>query len=383
LNDIPIEDWRTYFIWHLLSNSAPYMGSSFVAEDFDFFSRKLSGTPSQGERWKRVLRSVNAAMGEGLGQAFVAKTFSPEAKDLAERMVQDLLSAYRVNIKGLDWMTEETKEKALEKLNSFTVKIGYPDEWRDYSALDLDGDSWLENVMIARVFNNRFHLAKIGKPVDKLEWGMSPQTVNAYYNPLGNEIVFPAAIMQPPFFGINQTLAENYGSMGAIIGHEITHGFDDMGSQFDAQGNMVNWWTDADRAEFEARAGVLVNQFNDYQVFDDLNVNGELTLGENIADLGGLKMAYLAFQMRSEILGGQPDIDGLSPSQQFFTAWARSWRTNARDESLRLQVNTDPHSPHMFRANSPLGNLPEFAEAFGLTTDAPMVLDAAERASIW
>jgi putative endopeptidase len=216
-----------------------------------------------------------------------------------------------------------------------------------------------------------------------MEWGMSPQTVNAYYNPLGNEIVFPAAILQPPFFGMEQSLAENYGSMGAIIGHEITHGFDDMGSQFDAQGNMVNWWTEADRVEFEKRADVLVEQFNNYLVIDDLYVNGELTLGENIADLGGLKMAYKAFQMRSEALGGQADADGMTPAQQFFTAWARSWRQNSRDEALRLQVNTDPHSPEKFRANSPLGNLPEFAEAFGLTTDAPLIREAGERASIW
>jgi putative endopeptidase len=383
LAEVTMEDWKTYMSWHLLTSSAPYMASAFVDEDFDFYSRKLSGTPSNRERWERVLRSVNGAMGEGLGQAFVAKTFSPEAKTLAETMVQDLLAAYRIGIADLDWMTDTTKAKALEKLNAFTVKIGYPDEWRNYSMLDLSGDSWLENVLIAREFNNRFNLAKIGKPVDKNEWGMSPQTVNAYYNPLGNEIVFPAAILQPPFFGLEQTLAENYGSMGAIIGHEITHGFDDMGSQFDAQGNMVNWWTEEDRAEFDKRAAVLVEQFNNYLAIDDLYVNGELTLGENIADLGGLKMAYMAFQLRAERLGGLPDVNDLTPEQQFFTAWARSWRQNSRDESLKLQVNTDPHSPEKFRANGPLGNLQEFADAFGLTSEAPMIRDASERASIW
>jgi putative endopeptidase len=383
LKEASLEDWKTYLTWHMLTNSAPYMASAFVEEDFDFYSRKLSGTPANRERWERVLGSVNGAMGEGLGQAFVAKTFSPEAKTLAETMVQDLLAAYRVGIADLEWMTDATKAKALEKLNAFTVKIGYPDEWRDFSNLDLSGDSWLENVLIGRMFDSRYNLAKIGKPVNKMEWGMSPQTVNAYYNPLGNEIVFPAAILQPPFFGMEQSLAENYGSMGAIIGHEITHGFDDMGSQFDAQGNMVNWWTEADRVEFEKRADVLVEQFNNYLVIDDLYVNGELTLGENIADLGGLKMAYKAFQMRSEALGGQADADGMTPAQQFFTAWARSWRQNSRDEALRLQVNTDPHSPEKFRANSPLGNLPEFAEAFGLTTDAPLIREAGERASIW
>jgi predicted metalloendopeptidase len=383
LKEVPLEDWKTYMSWHMLTNSAPFMASAFVDEDFDFYSRKLSGTPTNRERWERVLRSVNGAMGEGLGQAFVAKTFSPEAKALAETMVQDLLAAYRLGIAELDWMTDTTKEKALEKLNAFTVKIGYPDEWRDFSNLDLSGDSWLENVLIGRMFDSRYNLAKIGKPVNKMEWGMSPQTVNAYYNPLGNEIVFPAAILQPPFFGLEQSLAENYGSMGAIIGHEITHGFDDMGSQFDAQGNMVNWWTEEDRAEFEKRADVLVEQFNNYLVMDDLYVNGELTLGENIADLGGLKMAYRAFQLRSEKLGGQPDVNGMTPSQQFFTAWARSWRQNSREEALRLQVNTDSHSPGMFRANGPLGNLPEFAEAFGLTADAPLIREASNRASIW
>jgi len=383
LADVTMEDWKTYMSWHLLTSSAPYMASAFVDEDFDFFSRKLSGTPVNRERWERVLRSVNGAMGEGLGQAFVAKTFSPEAKLLAETMVQDLLAAYRVGIEELDWMTETTKAKALEKLSAFNVKIGYPDKWRDYSMLDLSGDSWLENVLIAREFNNRFNLAKIGKPVDKGEWGMSPQTVNAYYHPLHNEIVFPAAILQPPFFGLEQTMPENYGSMGAIIGHEITHGFDDMGSQFDAHGNMSNWWTEEDRAEFEKRAAVLVEQFNNYHVVDDLYVNGELTLGENIADLGGLKMAFAAFQLRAEMIGGLPEVNGLTPEQQFFTAWARSWRQNSRPEALKLQVNTDPHSPEKFRANGPLGNLQEFADAFDLTTDAPMIREASDRASIW
>jgi predicted metalloendopeptidase len=383
LVDLPLDDWKVYLQWHLLTACAPFMNSALVAEDFDFYSRKLSGVPENRERWERVLGSVNGGLGDALGQAFVARTFSPEAKALAERMVQDLLAAYRTGIQELDWMTDTTKAKALEKLDAFTVKICYPDKWRDYSRLELDGRTWMENVLITRVFNNRFDLAKIGKPVDKTEWGMSPQTVNAYYNPLANEIVFPAAILQPPFFGLEQTLAENYGSMGAIIGHEITHGFDDMGSQFDAQGNMVNWWSERDREEFEKRSAVLVEQFDAYVAIDDLHVDGELTLGENIADLGGLKMAYMAFRDRAARIGGLPDVGGLTPEQQFFTAWARSWRQNSRDEALKLQVNTDPHSPEIFRANGPLGNLPQFAEAFGLTADAPMVREAADRAEIW
>jgi putative endopeptidase len=279
-------------------------------------------------------------------------------------------------------MTEATRAKALEKLDAFTVKIGYPDKWRDYSGLELEAGSWVGNLFAAAEFNNRFELAKIGQPVDPTEWGMSPQTVNAYYNPLGNEIVFPAAILQPPFFGLEQTLAENYGSMGAIIGHEITHGFDDMGSQFDAEGNLVNWWTDTDREEFERRAAVLVEQFNGYEALDGLFVDGELTLGENIADLGGLQMAYLAFQKRGA-MELQPIVNGLTPNQQFFTAWARSWRENFRPESLKMQVLTDEHAPNHFRANGPLSNLPQFASAFRLDESAPMVRPAAERAEIW
>lgn len=382
LADQPLETWRDYLRWHLLTRSAPYLTSEFVAEDFDFYSRKLSGTVENRDRWERVLGSINGTMGDPLGRAFVGRTFSPDAKKLAQTMVADLLDAYRGRLQELPWMTDETKVKALEKLDSFTVKIGYPDKWRDYSNLHLTGDTWVENVFAATAFNNRFELAKIGKPVDKTEWGMSPQTVNAYYNPLGNEIVFPAAILQPPFFGLEQSLAANYGSMGAIIGHEITHGFDDMGSQFDAEGNLVNWWTDADREEFERRAAVLVEQFDAYVAVDDLHVNGELTLGENIADLGGLQMAYLAFQKRGS-LELQPIVDGLTPNQQFFTAWARSWRENFRAETLKMQVLTDEHAPNHFRANGPLGNLPEFASAFRLDESAPMVRPAAERAQIW
>lgn len=382
LTDQPLESWRDYLRWHLITRSAPYLSSTFVDEDFDFYSRKLSGTKKNRDRWERVLGSVNRSMGDALGRAFVARTFSPEAKKLAQTMVADLLDAYRVRLAELPWMTDATKAKALEKLDSFTVKIGYPDQWRDYSNLILEGDSWIENLFAAAIFNNRFQLAKIGKPVDKTEWGMSPQTVNAYYNPLGNEIVFPAAILQPPFFGLEQTLAQNYGSMGAIIGHEITHGFDDMGSQFDAEGNLTNWWTDADRQEFDRRAAVLVEQFDGYAALPDLHVNGELTLGENIADLGGLQMAYRAFQKRGS-MELQPIVDGLTPNQQFFTAWARSWRENFRDETLRMQVLTDEHAPNHFRANGPLSNLPQFADAFRLDESAPMVRPASERAEIW
>ena len=370
--------WRDYLRWHLITRSAPFLSEAFVDEDFDFFTRQLSGTEKNQERWERVLSSANGAMGDALGQAFVKATFSPEAKEVALTMVDDLLSAFGERLSQLEWMTDETKIHAQEKLASFTVKIGYPDKWRDYSELEMDSNSWIGNVFAATRFNNRFELAKIGKPVDKTEWAMSPQTVNAYYNPLANEIVFPAAILQPPFFGLEQTLAENYGSMGAIIGHEVTHGFDDMGSQFDAAGNLSNWWTDADREEFDRRTAVLVEQFNNYVAVDDLHVNGELTLGENIADLGGVQMAYLALQKRESLTSEQPSSD-----QMFFMAWARSWRENARPEGLKLQINTDPHSPNHFRANGPLSNFPAFADAFELTEDSPMVREASSRVEIW
>jgi len=370
--------WREYLRWHLISRSAPFLNDAFVEERFDFYARKLSGVQKNQERWERVLGSANDAMGDALGQAFVAKTFSPEAKTVALTMVDDLLDAFRGRIDQLEWMTAETKVKAQEKLSSFTVKIGYPDKWRDYSGLEMNNGSWIGNVFAANRFNNQFDLAKIGKPVDPTEWGMSPQTVNAYYNPLANEIVFPAAILQPPFFGLDQSLAENYGSMGAIIGHEVTHGFDDMGSQFDAAGNLSNWWTEADREEFDRRTAILVEQFDNYVAVDDLHVNGSLTLGENIADLGGIQMAYLALKKRESMTSAESNSD-----QVFFMAWARSWRENARPEGLKLQINTDPHSPNHFRANGPLGNFPAFAEAFHLDASSPMVREASSRVEIW
>lgn len=382
LTEVPLPQWKAYLRWQLLTRSASYLSSDFVNEDFDFFGRKLNGRQAKSDRWKRVLGSVNGGLGEALGQAFVERAFTPEAKALALSMVDDLLAAYRIGLQDLAWMTPATREAALEKLASFTVKIGYPDEWQDFSELELQDGPWVRNVFTATAFQNAVDLARIGKPTDRSLWGMSPQTVNAYYNPLSNEIVFPAAIMQPPFFGLELTLAENYGAMGGIIGHEITHGFDDMGSQFDAQGNLVNWWTEEDLAEFEARSQILVEQFDAYVAIDDLHVNGELTLGENIADLGGIKMAYKAFQMRAA-QEPQGMVNGYTPEQQFFRAWARAWRENTRPESLKVQVNTDPHSPNHFRANGPLGNLQEFADAFGLGEDSPMMRPISGRADIW
>ncbi|MFK5957091.1 MAG: M13 family metallopeptidase [Planctomycetota bacterium] len=378
LVEVDLATWREYLRWHLITRSAPFLNQALVEEDFDFYSRKLSGTEQNQTRWERVLGSANGAMGDALGQAFVKVAFSPEAKSAALTMVNDLLAAFRVRLGSLEWMTEETKARAVEKLDSFTVKIGYPDVWRDYTSLEMNQGSWIGNMFAASNFNNRFELAKIGKPVDKAEWGMSPQTVNAYYNPLANEIVFPAAILQPPFFSLDQSLAENYGSMGAIIGHEITHGFDDMGSQFDADGNLSNWWTAADREEFDRRTAILVKQFDAYVAVDDLHVNGSLTLGENIADLGGVQMAYLAFKTRESLNSVKGNSD-----QDFFTAYVRSWRGNTRPAAMKLQINTDPHAPGHFRANGPLGNFPAFAEAFHLDASAPMVRAASDRAEIW
>lgn len=382
LAEKPIEDWRAYLRWHLLSRAAPYLSKDFAREDFDFHGRVLSGREVMRERWKRVQASINDGLGEALGQAYVERAFGPEAKQLALTMVEDLLAAYRVRLREVEWMGEETRAAALRKLDSFTVKIGYPDRWQDWSGLQLDDAPWVRNVFAASAFNAEVALARIGKPTDRSLWAMSPQTLNAYYNPLANEIVFPAAIMQPPFFSVDQPMAANYGAMGAIIGHEITHGFDDLGSQFDPAGNLEDWWTAEDRAEFERRAAVLVEQYDAYVAIDDLHVDGQLTLGENIADLGGLKMAHAAFMNRSarEL---QSIGDGWSREQQFFRAWARTWRENFRPETLKLQVQTDEHAPNRFRANGPLENLPAFAEAFGLDESAPMVRPASARAEVW
>jgi putative endopeptidase len=297
-------------------------------------------------------------------------------------MIEDLRGAIEERISNLQWMSAETKERALEKLGTFRAKIGYPDEWRDYSKLEIGTDSYLANVRAGRLFESRRNLAKIGQPIDRNEWGMSPQTINAYYSPVMNEIVFPAAIMQPPFFDGDIDDAVNYGAMGSVIGHEFMHGFDDQGSRFDAQGNMVSWWSEEDRSRFEERTARLVEQYGDFVAVDDLHVNGELTLGENIGDLAGLTMAYYALQSALE---GQEreEIDGFTPEQRFFLSYAQAWRRNYRDEGLKLQVNTDPHSPANFRVLGPLANMPEFAAAFGCEEGDAMVLAAGERAEIW
>lgn len=378
----PVADWQAYFRWNWLSSLAPYLSQPLVDENFAFYGKTLTGAEQLRDRWKRVLETIDGSIGEALGQLYVAEYFPPESKTRMLALVKNLRAALRDRLKTLEWMDEPTRTKALAKLDAFGVKIGYPDKWIDYSKLVIDRGPYAANVLRAREFNVRRDLAKIGKPVDRIEWGMTPPTVNAYYNPTMNEIVFPAGILQPPLFDAKADDAVNYGGIGAVIGHEMTHGFDDQGRQFDAQGNLTDWWTPESAKRFTERSAGIVKQFSGYSVFEDLRVNGELTQGENIADLGGVKIAYAALH---KALAGKPEekIDDFTPDQRFFLSWATVWRTNQRDESLRLQVNTDPHSPAKFRVNGPLANLPEFAKAFDVPESASMRRGVTERVEIW
>jgi putative endopeptidase len=380
LREVPVDDWKAYLRWNLLRGAAPYLSSPIERENFRFYQTVLSGTPQMQPRWKRARGAVDGFVGEALGQLYVAEAFPPEAKAKAMEMIANIRAALQTRLEGLEWMGPETRARALAKLATFTPRIGYPDEWRDYSAVEIAPGAFLANVRRATEFEVRRQYAKVGKPVDLGEWGMTPQTVNAYYNPLRNEIVFPAGIMQPPFFDPSADDAVNYGAMGAIIGHEIMHGFDDQGSQFDADGNFSNWWTEQDKAEFTRRAGMLVEQYGGYVAVDSLRVNGQLTLGENIGYLGGLIIAYDALQ-RSLGSGPRTPIDGFTPEQRFFLSFAQAWRGVARDEAVRLQVQTDPHSPRRFRAVGPVSNMPEFARAFSCSPGDPMV--RAEPVRIW
>lgn len=382
MNDIPVADWKTYLSWKVVDNAASYLSSEFENEDFEFNGKFLSGSKTLPERWKRVMRTVNGNMGEALGQIYVEKTFPPEAKERANKIVHNLLDAMGERIKSLEWMSEETKKAALVKLGTFTVKIGYPDTWRDYSALEIKRDSYAANLARASEFARKRNFDKIGKPVDKKEWGMSPQTVNAYYNPTINEIVFPAAILQPPFFDQNADDAVNYGAMGGVIGHEISHGFDDQGRKFDAQGNLKDWWTKEDGERFKERAQKIIDQFNSFEAVDSMHVNGSLTTGENIGDLGGLNVAFTAFEKTDEYKNNEM-IDGFMPAQRFFLSWAQVWRNNIRPQTLMLRLKTDPHSPGKFRVNGPLSNLPEFWEAFNVKDGDPMKNPPDKLVKIW
>jgi putative endopeptidase len=383
LADVPVADWQAYLRYHALADSAQFLSDDVANERFAFYNTTMRGQKEQKPRWKRVLDTVNGVAGEALGQIYVEQVFPAESKAEMEKLVANLSEALKARIENLEWMSAETKAKALEKWKTFDPKIGYPDKWRDYSGLTIDGKaSYFDNVIAASAFENAFQMAKIGKPADRTEWGMSPQTVNAYYNPLKNEIVFPAAILQPPFFDAKADPALNYGGIGAVIGHEMLHGYDDQGSQFDAQGNNANWWSDADLKAFKERTGKLVSQFNDYVGIEDINVNGDLTLGENIADLGGLTVAYDALQRELANNPVQP-IDGLTQDQRFFMNWATVWRRNFTPDELKVRLNTDPHSPAKYRANGAPSNMPTFATAFACKPGDPMVRADDKKVVIW
>jgi putative endopeptidase len=382
LKETPLDTWKTYLRWHLVNSTAPYLSSSFVDEDFNFNGRILQGTKELLPRWKRCVTATDRRLGEALGQIYVQKYFPPEAKARALEMVNNLMAALHDDLQTLPWMSPETRKQALVKLAAFTRKIGYPDKWRDYSAYSVDRGPYVLNQMRGAQFNFKRELNKIGKPVDRTEWGMSPPTVNAYYNPEMNEIVFPAGILQPPFFDPNADDASNYGGMGAVIGHEMTHGFDDEGRKFDAQGNLKDWWTPEDAKNFDERALCVEKQFDSYVVQDDLHENGKLELGESIADLGGLNLAYRALQKAEKGKTPAP-IGGLTADQRFFLSYSQIWASNDRPEFERLMVNTNPHPLARFRAIASPSNMPEFSRAFDCKEGDPMARPAAARCVIW
>ncbi len=378
----PLATWRAWLAAQYLTAAAPYLSKPFVDASFELFGRTLSGQPSQRERWKRGVSVVNGHIGMAVGKLYVDKTFPPEAKARMQKMVGNLLEAYRQSITTLDWMTPDTRKQALEKLAKFNTKIAYPDKWRDYTGLVIKSDDLLGNVLRAERFENDYQVAKLGKPVDRTEWLLTPQTVNAYYTPLMNEIVFPAAIMRPPFFNFDADDAANYGAIGAVIGHEIGHGFDDQGRHYDGTGALRDWWTEADAKEFEKRAKMLVEQYNAATPLPGLHVNGELTLGENIGDLGGLSIAYKAYKIS---LAGRPSptLDNLTGEQRLFEGWAQIWRTKYRDQEARRRLVIDPHSPPEFRVNIPASNVQGFYDAFGVKPGDKLYRDPKDRVQIW
>jgi putative endopeptidase len=382
LSSVPLDDWKAYLRWHVLDAAAGSLSSAFVNEDFRFGST-LSGAKEMLPRDKRCARATDNGLRDALGQAYVAQYFTPQAKQRALEMVRNLESVFHGRLQTLGWMSDTTKVQATGKLAAFANKIGYPDKWRDYSTLTIKPGHFLNNQVAAREYERRRTLARIGQPLDRTEWGMTPPTVNAYYSPSMNEIVFPAGIMQPPFFDPEADDAVNYGGMGAVIGHEMTHGFDDQGAQFDAQGNLRNWWGASDLEKFKRGTGLVASQFDGYTVLDSVHVNGKLTLGENLADLGGLSVSYAALEKALAEKGRPPLIDGFTPEQRFFLAWAQIWRQNITPEAQRVRINTDPHAPGQWRTNGPVSNLPQFAAAFGCKPGDPMVRPDSVRPVIW
>lgn len=384
LVDENLDAWRDWTAWKVLHGAAPYLTDDFITENFNFYSHTLTGTPEQRERWKRGVSLVEGVMGEAVGRIYVERHFPPQAKIAMDELVENLVEAYRQSISTLDWMSPDTRERALEKLEKFTPKIGYPVKWRDYSSLEIDPDDLVGNVRRANRFEQHREVSKIGKPLDRDEWFMTPQTINAYYNPGFNEIVFPAAILQFPFFDETRDAAANYGAIGAVIGHEIGHGFDDQGSRYDGDGRLADWWTEADREAFEQRTSSLIEQFNALAPAQvpDHHVNGALTIGENIGDLGGLGIAWKAYLIS---LNGEepPVVDGLSGAERFFLSWAQAWRQKSRDAEVIRLLAIDPHSPNEFRCNQIVRNIDEFYATFGVEQTDELWLDPEDRVTIW
>ena len=382
VNEVPVDRWKPYLKASLLNGFAPYLSKPYVDLEFGFYRQTLAGVKEQQPRWKRAVNTLNGNLGEMLGKLYVERHFKPEAKARMEMLVGNLQAAYKSGIDSLEWMGPETKKQAQEKLSKFRPKIGYPNKWRDYSKLEIKKDDLVGNITRAFQFENEYQLSKAGKPIDPEQWGMTPQTINAYYNPVRNEIVFPAAILQPPFFNLEADDAVNYGAIGGVIGHEMGHGFDDQGRRFDASGELRDWWTKQDESEYQKRVKVLVDQFNEFEPLPGLHVNGELTLGENIADLTGLTISRRAYLIS---LNGKPGptIDGLTADQRLYMGWSQQWRDKMRDDAIRQQVMTNVHSPDMYRANGPLRNTPEFYEAFGVKEGDKLFLPPNRRVKIW
>jgi len=381
LKDVPVAQWQSYLRFHVVDGASPYLNDALVEESFNFYNKTLSGQKEMKALWKRVLAQIESGAGEAMGQIYVQVAFPPESRDRMQKLVDNLREALKDRIENLSWMTPATKAKALEKWGTFTAKIGYPSKWRDWSGLVTSRDSYFDNMIKATEFNYKYDLAKVGKPTDKTEWTMTPQTVNAYYNPLQNEIVFPAAILQPPFFDPKADDALNYGAIGVVIGHELTHGYDDQGARFGPTGNFEQWWTPEDAKKFAALTGALATQYSGYTLMDG-KVNGKLTLGENIADLGGINIAYDALQRATKDVP-DPKLDGLTRDQRFFLGFAAVWRDQIRPEALKVQLVSDPHSPGRIRANGTPTNVPAYAAAFGCKAGDPMVNPDNKRVVIW
>ena len=382
-----VEQWKEYLKWDLLNTAASKLTTDIETANFDFYSKTLRGAIKQLPREEKALQAVNRGIGEALGKLYVEKVFPAEAKTKALDMIHNVITAYQNRINNLSWMSKDTKAKAIEKLNKITIKVGYPDKWKDYSALEIksiaDGGSYYENSRNLAKWNFKKSIEKLNKPVDKTEWGMSPQTVNAYYNPSYNEIVFPAAILQPPFYNYQADEAVNYGGIGAVIGHEISHGFDDSGARYNAEGNLVDWWTPQDLEQFTKLGSELADQYSALEPLPGIHVDGKFTLGENIGDLGGINAAYDGLQLYLKAHGNPGLIDGFTPEQRFFISWATVWRTKSRDEAIKNQVKTDPHSPGMYRAYVPIQNVDAFYEAFGIKNGDKMFVSPEKRVKIW